>query len=156
MISSFSAALLGQPRSFSDEDITCEYPQDVDDENVTEEGFQPTLSGETTRLSSALALFRGARILSGVLDQIYPAAVSHHLPVHTIAALSEELDTWLTGLPLHLRLQFAHDKPSTKVVGSRSPFLVGFLRERHTQELMITVPCLSLHSNANTSTLSRL
>ncbi|KAL9132164.1 MAG: hypothetical protein Q9217_000098 [Psora testacea] len=122
-IDCFSAALLGQPRSLSEEDIKCEYPQDVDDENVTDEGFQPTLPGESTRLSSALALFRGTRILSRVLDGMYSTGASHHLSMQTMATLNEELDTWLASLPPHLRLQFVQDKPSTDVVGSRSPFL---------------------------------
>ncbi|KAH9883285.1 fungal-specific transcription factor domain-containing protein [Xylariomycetidae sp. FL2044] len=48
-----------------DDDIHAEYPSDTDDEYVTEKGFQPTLPGEFTRLSSALALFRVSRILAG-------------------------------------------------------------------------------------------
>ena len=127
---SFSAALLGQPRSLVEEDIKCEYPQDVDDENVTEEGFRPALPGESTRISSALALFRGASILSGILDEIYPASGSRRLSMQTIAALSEELDIWQAGLPPHLHLHFDQDKPSTNVVGSRSPFLVSPTRPR--------------------------
>ena len=127
---SFSASLLGQPRLLEDGEIRCEYPQDVDDENITEECFLPALPGESTRLSSSLALFRGAQILSRVLDEIYPATPTHRLSLATIAALNEELDAWLAGLPSHLRLQFMQDKPSTKVVGSRSPFLVCFPRAK--------------------------
>ena len=92
---------------------------------MTEERFQVALPGESTRLSSALALFRGARILSAVVDEIYPAAASHQLSMQTVVALSEELDAWLADLPPHLRLHFVQDKPSTNVVGSRSPFLVS-------------------------------
>ncbi|KAL9100869.1 MAG: hypothetical protein Q9163_003813 [Psora crenata] len=119
----FSAALLGQPRSLSEEDIKCEYPHDVDDENVTGETVQPALPGESTRLSNALALFGGARILSGVLDKMYPTVASHQLSMQAVVSLSEELDTWLGSLPPHLRLHFVQDKPSADVVGSRSPFL---------------------------------
>lgn len=121
---SFSAALVGLPKLLNEGDIHAEYPADVDDENVSERGFQSTLPGESTRLSSALALFRLARIMSKVLDENYPAASSHDLSLQKIGALSDELDGWLSSLPAHLRLHFLQDKPSTSVVGSRSPLLV--------------------------------
>ncbi|KAL8811870.1 MAG: hypothetical protein Q9200_001458 [Gallowayella weberi] len=119
----FSAALLGLPKLLKEEDIHTEYPLDTDDENVSERGFQPTLPGESTRLASALALFRGSRILARVLDGLYPASLSYDLSLQKIVSLNTELDGWLNGLPAHLRLQFAQDKPSTKTIGSRSPFL---------------------------------
>ena len=108
----------------NENDIHAEYPADVDDENVSEQGFQSTLPGESTRVSNALALFRMARILSKVLDENYPAAFSHDLSIQKISALSDELDIWLRNLPTHLHLQFVQDKPSTHVIGSRSPLLV--------------------------------
>ncbi|KAL8686683.1 MAG: hypothetical protein Q9218_006939 [Villophora microphyllina] len=119
----FSAAMLGLPKLLKEEDIHTEYPVDIDDENLSERGFQPTLPGESTRLSSALALFRGSRILAKVLDEIYPASLSYELSLQKIGSLSDELDMWLDSLPQHLRLQFVQDKPSTHVIGSRSPLL---------------------------------
>ncbi|KAL6715565.1 DNA-binding transcription factor cat8 [Lecanora helva] len=119
----FSAATLGLPKLLNNADIHAEYPADVDDENVSEQGFQSTLPGESTRVSSALALYRLSRILSKVLDENYPAASSHDLSLQTIGALNDELEVWLGSLPSHLRLQFVQDKPSTNVVGSRSPLL---------------------------------
>lgn len=108
----------------SESDIEAEYPSDIDDENISERGFQSTLPGEYTRLSSALALFRVARILSKVLDEVYPSISSHELSLQKIGALNDELGVWLQSLAPHHRLQFVHDKPSTNVVGSRSPLLV--------------------------------
>ena len=121
---SFSAALLGLPKLLNESDIYAEYPADIDDENVSERGFQSTLPGESTRVSSALALFRIARIMSKVLEENYPAASTHDLSLQKIAALNDELDVWLGSLAPHLRLHFIQDKPSTNVVGSRSPLLV--------------------------------
>ena len=121
---SFSAALLGLPKLLNEDDIHAEYPSDIDDENISERGFQSTLPGESTRLSSALALFRVSRILSKVLDQNYPAASTHDLSLHRMTVLNDELDAWLDSLAPHLRLHFVQDKPSTNVVGSRSPLLV--------------------------------
>lgn len=122
---SFSAGLLGLPKLLNEGDIQTEYPADVDDENISERGFQPTLPGESTRLSSALALFQVARIMSKVLDENYSAASSHDISLQKISSLNDELDVWLGSLAPHLRLHFAQDKPSTNVVGSRSPLLVG-------------------------------
>jgi hypothetical protein len=121
---SFTAAQLGLPRSLRDEDVHCEYPVDADDEYITEKGFLPTLPGEYTKLSSALALFKASRILAKVLTELYPASASYEISFRTIIALSDELDEWLKGLPQHLRLQFVQDKPSTNVITSRSPLVV--------------------------------
>ena len=110
----------------NESDVHAEYPADVDDENISERGFQSTLPGESTRVSSALAIFRVARILSKVLEENYPAASSHDLSLQKNAALNEELDAWLASLAPHLRLHFVQDKPSTNVVGSRSPLLVYY------------------------------
>lgn len=122
---SFSASLLGLPKTLREDDIFCEYPVDADDEYVTEKGFQPTLPGEFTKLSSALALFRGCRIFAKVLEQNYPCAASHELSLQTIADLDDELEAWSTGLPAHLKLDFVQDKPSTNTISSRSPLLVS-------------------------------
>ncbi|KAB5539535.1 fungal-specific transcription factor domain-containing protein [Coniochaeta sp. 2T2.1] len=119
----FSAAILGLPKLLKEDDIHAEYPSDTDDEYVTEKGFQPSLPGEHTRISSALALFRGTRILAKVLEKNYPAATSHELSLQQMYALDAELDSWCDNLPQHLKLTFRQDKPSTDVTGSRSPLL---------------------------------
>lgn len=119
----FSAALLGLPKLLKEEDIHAEYPSDTDDEYVTEKGFQPTLPGEATKISSALALFRAARILSKVLDQNYPAAATHDLSLQSLTTLENELDGWSDSLPAHLKLTFVQDKPSTDITGNRSALL---------------------------------
>ncbi|KAI4863868.1 fungal-specific transcription factor domain-containing protein [Hypoxylon rubiginosum] len=119
----FSAAMLGLPKLLREEDVHAEYPSDTDDEYVTEKGFQPTLPGEYTRLSSALALFRVSRILANVLEKIYPAATSYELSLQQISGLDADLSEWYDNLPTHLRLNFVQDKPSTDITGSRSPIL---------------------------------
>jgi hypothetical protein len=119
----FSAVALGLPKHIKDGDVHCEFPTDADDEYVTERGFQPTLPGESTKLSSALALFRAASILSNVLEEVFPAKTSYDLSLKKLADLTDELDSWSSSLPPHLRLQFAQDKPSTGTVNSRSPIL---------------------------------
>ncbi|ROV89071.1 hypothetical protein VPNG_10068 [Cytospora leucostoma] len=119
----FSAAILGLPKLIKEEDTHAEFPSDTDDEYVTEKGFQPTLPGEYTRLSSALALFRAARIMAKVMEKNYPAATSYDLSLQQMSALGAELDSWSERLPQHLKLNFRQDKPSTDITGSRSPLL---------------------------------
>ncbi|KAI1811573.1 fungal-specific transcription factor domain-containing protein [Poronia punctata] len=119
----FSSAILGLPKLLREDDIHAEYPADTDDEYVTEKGFQPTLPGEHTRISSALALFRLSRILGRVLEKNYPAATSHELSLQQMGTLDSELQEWNEALPSHLKLNFVQDKPSTDVTGSRSPIL---------------------------------
>lgn len=118
----FTAASLGLPRLLK-EGVEAEYPTDTDDEYVSETGFQPSLPGESTRLSSALALFRAARILARALDTAYAAPANHDLSLQQMAALEGELDGWYARLPAHLRLNFVQDKPSTDVTCSRSLLL---------------------------------
>ncbi|KAL1960453.1 hypothetical protein VTO42DRAFT_7752 [Malbranchea cinnamomea] len=119
----FAAALTGLPVLVAESDICTEYPTDVDDENVTETGFVPTPPEETTRMSSAIALFNVSRILNRVLEELYPSPAGYKISLSAVHSLAEELDDWQKKLPSHLRLEFAQDKPSTNVTGSRSPLL---------------------------------
>ena len=146
---SFSAATIGLPSMLKEEDIQCEYPANIDDEYITEKGYLPTLPTEPTKVSSALALFRVARILSKVLERNYPAATSYDLSLLSLSALDTELSEWCSSLPSHLRLTFAQDKPSADITGNRSALLVrgpsAFLSQT-TADLVI-VPCVLLYSH---------
>jgi len=122
---SFSAVALGLPKALRDDDIECEYPVDADDENVTRKGFRPGNPGESTKLSSALAVFRGARVLSKVLDQCYSTTASQGLSLQTVAVLNDELNQWKNDLAPHLKLEFVQDKPCTNVISSRCPLIVS-------------------------------
>jgi hypothetical protein len=106
-------------------DIDIELPADVDDENVTETGFVPSVPGESTRLSTALALLEASKILGKVLGALYPSTAAYEISMSKLRGLSEELDAWHTNLPTHLKLIFSQDKPSTNVTGSRSPLIVS-------------------------------
>jgi hypothetical protein len=123
---SFSAAHLGLPTLLTDADVHCEYPADADDEYITETGFLTVMPGESTKLSSGLALFRLARVLSNVLRKVYPAATSHTVSFRRMDELQHDLDKWTEQLAPHLSLRFEMDKPSTGVISSRSPLIVRF------------------------------
>lgn len=117
--------MLGLPRLLRDNDIETEFPSDVDDEYVTEKGFQAPPAGEFTKLSAALALFRASRILSKVLEKMYPpGANSYKILRQDQYRLDTELQDWSKSLAPHLMLQFAQGKPAQGNVGSSSPILV--------------------------------
>lgn len=149
----FSSVMLGLPKQLKDEDVHCEYPADADDEYVTERGFQPTLPGESTKLSSALALFKAARILSNVLEEVFPAKSQYELSMKKLTELTDELEIWSKNLAPHLRLQFALDKPSTGTISSRSPLLS---LTYHYIKALIQRPaiCASLGSKSSSSMLA--
>jgi hypothetical protein len=150
---SFSSVVLGLPKNIKDDDVHCEYPVDADDEYVTERGFQPTLPGESTKLSSALALFKASRILSKVLEEVYPAKASYDLSLKKLSDLSDELDNWHSSLPQHLRLPFAQDKPTVGTISSRSPILS---MTYHYIRALIQRPavCASLGSRSSSAMLA--
>ena len=138
-----------------DSDITTEYPADVDDENLSSQGFSPTLPGELTKISSALALFRVTKVLAKVLEHLYPAKASYQLSVTKLHALSDELDQWSEELPEHLRLRFCNDKPATHLISCRSPLLVSrFLISPVNRTDPMAVPCLFLHKKPHPSTFA--
>ena len=120
----FTSAATGTPTLLRDSDISTEWPSDVDDENLSPSGFSPTLPGELTKISSALALFKVTRILSKTLDCLYPAKASYRLSLSKLHSISDELDQWSEELPEHLRLRFCNDKPATNLISDRSPILV--------------------------------
>ena len=106
-----------------DEDILAEFPTDVDDEYINNEGISGTPS-DNASISSALALFKCSRILANVLDSVYPVVLSQEQSFRRLRELEDELDSWKSDLPAHLRLEFANGVPAVTVVNSRSPLLV--------------------------------
>lgn len=119
--------MTGLPILLREEDVSTEYPVDVDDENVTESGFLPTLPGESTRLSSAIALFGASRILGEALEELYHSGQNYEIVVSKLRSISDKLDEWQRSLPFHLRLEFVQDKPSTNITSSRSLLLVSWV-----------------------------
>lgn len=148
----FSAAMLGLPKLLKEEDVHCEYPTDIDDEYITEKGFLPTLPGESSKISNALALFRASRILSKVLQQNYPAATTYDLSLQQLSALDSEINEWSDGLPQHLKLTFVQDKPSTNITGSRSALLVSPFLFFFWPLLTSTVTGILLHQGPDSQT----
>lgn len=121
---SFCAALTGLPVLLDESDVQTEYPMDVDDENVSETDVLPTLPGQPTRISSALALFRASRILTKILQETLPSRFDYVVYTSKLRSVADQLDGWLQNLPPHLRLDFIRDKPITNITSSRSLLLL--------------------------------
>lgn len=119
----FSAAMTGLPRCLNESLIETEYPADVDDEYVSDKGFLPTIPGDSTKISSALALFRVGVVLGRIVEGIYAPGMQT-ISQKVLRDLEDELDMWKTTLAPHLRLEFTNGMPSTNVVHSRSPLLI--------------------------------
>jgi hypothetical protein len=83
----------------------------------------PTLPGESTRISSALALFGASRILNETLEEFYTQKTDYNVCVSKICLVDGHLDDWQQALPAHLRLEFSQDKPNANATGSRSLLL---------------------------------
>ncbi|KMU77189.1 acetate regulatory DNA binding protein FacB [Coccidioides immitis RMSCC 3703] len=138
----FAAALTGLPVLMAESDICTEYPSDVDDENVTETGFIPTPPEQSTRISSALALFSASRILSKVLEELLRNLFT---TMHSLA----EMDDWLKKLPFHLR-SIRSDKPLPGFTSGRAPIWQGLyfrstkLTGRPSQLSIILFACYSV------------
>lgn len=117
--------MLGLSPLLGGADIETEYPSDVDDEYISEQGFLQTLSGDSTKISSALALFRLSRVLRHVLDVEYSNTATHDISYIKIHELEEELERWKTGLAPHLRMEFVNGSPGTNHIHRSSPLLVS-------------------------------
>jgi hypothetical protein len=156
VLDKFTSATTGSPMLLHDHDITTEFPADIDDENISAHGISPSLPGELTKISSAIAFFKVAKILSATLKELYPSGARYELSLEKLRALSDKLDQWSQNLPSHLRLQFKQDKPSTNMVSCRSPLLVSTAYNLNVLFLMLsTVACLLLYSKFDPSPSGR-
>ncbi|KAB5511139.1 hypothetical protein GE09DRAFT_1209347 [Coniochaeta sp. 2T2.1] len=98
---SFSAAILGPPRILKEDEIHAEYPSDIDDEYVNEEGFQPSLPGEHTAyqalwLSSGAPAFLPRKLSTDIMGSGSPLLVNNDVfPTRTPAGLLTYLGSGL-------------------------------------------------------------
>jgi hypothetical protein len=128
-----------------DGEVQCEYPFDIE-ELVGKQSHLPP--GESTKTSSSLALFKLARVLSKVLEDLYAVKTGQSLLFKTVASLQDALDAWSSGLAPHLRLHFEKDRPSADTIHSRAPILVGSPLIRPFR-LTPIVDCIFLHSHVD-------
>lgn len=116
--------MLGLPRLFKDKDVSAEYPLNINEEYINEQGFLLISSSDSSIGSSAIALFRCSRILARVLDTVYSTTLACDEPLRRLEELQNELEGWRTELVPNLQLEFVDGVPATNVVHSQPLLLV--------------------------------
>lgn len=108
---SYVGAVLGLPQMLSDDDIDQEFPTEVDDQYITEEGIQPMPAGTFPLLKATNAHTRLTNILRKVVRYIYPIKGPDGSPMdprysishRRIRELERDLQNWMDQLPSELR-----------------------------------------------------
>ncbi|EXJ81245.1 hypothetical protein A1O3_07535 [Capronia epimyces CBS 606.96] len=108
---SYVGAVLGLPQMLSDDDIDQEFPSEVDDQYITEDGIQPMPAGTFPLLKATNAHTRLTNILRKVVRYIYPIKGSdgsqldprYSISHKQIRELERDLQNWMDQLPPELR-----------------------------------------------------
>lgn len=106
-------AMLGLPRSTAESDFDQELPEEIDDENITEEAYFPQEKGKLSSAGIANAHTRLITILSHIMKHIYPVKQdettnSDSKPLYNVthskvAEMEKEIRDWLDSLPPELK-----------------------------------------------------
>jgi hypothetical protein len=109
---SYVGAMLGLPRFLEDEDIDQEWPAEVDDDYITENGILPMPEGSISVMSAFNAHTRIVQVLSKICKVVYPikgtqsgstGSVTYTVSYSKIRELEQDLSRWLDELPSALK-----------------------------------------------------
>ncbi|KAF2032377.1 hypothetical protein EK21DRAFT_60926 [Setomelanomma holmii] len=109
---SYVGAMLGLPRFLEDEDIDQEWPAEVDDDYITENGILSMPEGTISVMSAFNAHTRIVRVLSKICKVVYPIkgtqsggsdSVTYTVSYSKIRELEQDLSQWLDELPVALK-----------------------------------------------------
>ncbi|TIA78749.1 hypothetical protein D6C76_03909 [Aureobasidium pullulans] len=107
----YVGAMLGLPQTLSEEDIDQEYPLEIDDEYITEEGILPMPEGTTPLTIVFNAHSRLVELLIKIVRNVYPIRAknvqsntdrSYTVPFSVIRDIENDLETWKSNLPAGL------------------------------------------------------
>ena len=111
----YVGALLGLPHSLEDDQIDQEYPAEVDDEYLTENGIIPMPEGTISSLTANNAHTSLVGILAKIVKYIYPVKAasrtnyqgqtvkSYSVSYSKIVEIEHDLQEWQDRLPLQLK-----------------------------------------------------
>ncbi|KAI9816464.1 MAG: hypothetical protein M1827_001596 [Pycnora praestabilis] len=110
----YVGALLGLPKTLSDEDIDQEYPMEIDDEYITKDQILPMSSGKFPLIAASNAHTKLLRVLAKVIKYIYPikgqersvngkSDQSYMVSHAKIREIEQDLQEWMENLPMPLR-----------------------------------------------------
>jgi hypothetical protein len=119
-LETYIIAILGLPRTISDDDIDQEMPLEIDDEYITKEGIFPMPEGRVSLITASNAHIRLAYILGRVSTDVYPAKrmqreASQKTRAYVVnnakvREVENDLRSWMTSLPTYLRPGSASSK----------------------------------------------
>jgi len=104
----YVGAMLGLPQTLSDEDIDQEYPIEVDDEYITENGITPMPEGSVSLLTAFNVHTRLTILLTKIVRGVYPIKPktgtskqdkSYTVPFSVIREIENDLENWKNSLP---------------------------------------------------------
>ncbi|OKO91666.1 Activator of stress genes 1 [Penicillium subrubescens] len=123
-LETYIIAILGLPRTISDDDIDQEMPCEIDDEYITKEGIFPMPEGRISLITASNAHIRLACILGRVSTDVYPAKrmqreASQKTRAYVVnnakvREVENDLRNWMTSLPTHLQPGPASSKDLTR------------------------------------------
>lgn len=123
-LETYIIAILGLPRTISDDDIDQDMPLEIDDEYITEAGILPMPERRVSLITASNAHIRLAYILGRVSTEVYPAKqmqreVSQKTRAYVVnnakvREVENDLRSWMTSLPTHLRPGPASSKDLTR------------------------------------------
>ncbi|KAJ5389205.1 uncharacterized protein N7496_000273 [Penicillium cataractarum] len=116
IIDRYLSVVFGRPRLYQDEDIDQNFPDNVNDEDMTPQG--PSTSDDLTDCYIDALIFHAkiARIIGKISREVYSVSdLSNHDRLAAALRLGRELHEWRASLPPHLGTV----KPSTLVPGFR-------------------------------------
>jgi hypothetical protein len=107
----YVGAMLGLPQTLSEEDIDQDFPLEVDDEYITEEGILPMPEGTTPLTTVFNAHSRLVELLIKIVRNVYPIRAkdvksnmdrSYTVPFSVIRDIENDLENWKSNLPAGL------------------------------------------------------
>ncbi|KAH6666417.1 fungal-specific transcription factor domain-containing protein, partial [Halenospora varia] len=105
-------AILGLPRTVSDDDIDQEMPLEIDDQYITKEGVLSMPDGQISTMASLNAHTKLGQILGKIVTNVYPTKRMHRDATEkprayevkdgTVREVERELQQWARNLPMQL------------------------------------------------------
>lgn len=96
-------AMLGLPRGIGEDEFDQDLPEEIDDENITEDGYYPQQKGKLSSMGISNAHTRLMTVLSHIMNKIYPMNQDDE-SLQTFAEICEqELQLWYDSLPQELK-----------------------------------------------------
>ncbi|KAF2150952.1 hypothetical protein K461DRAFT_228550 [Myriangium duriaei CBS 260.36] len=102
----YTGAILGLPSNLSDDEIDQDYPAEVEDDYITEQGIIAMPSGTVSMMTAFNLHTRLVTILTKIVKTVYPIRLqngsvnkSYTVPFSKIRDIEQDLETWKASLP---------------------------------------------------------